>query len=350
MDPYQVKFFDENDKKQYQHFLKLNDHFLWYVSLEYKHLLENYLNVKSIYILVKKGNEIIGCLPLMQSSNNTYGAILNSLPFYGSNGGFLIDKNHLIKEGTQIMRLMLKSLLSYIKKNNIGAITLITSPFDNLSKEFLEDNFKFTFSDFRIGQITPLPAKSDDLMAKFENPRPRNIRKAIKSKVKIRQSNSNEDFDFLASTHQQNIQSIGGQSKTKLFFEYIKKIIPKEKYTIFVAEIEGKRVAALLLFYFNKTVEYFTPCTVFEYRNLQPSSLLIYEAMKDAIEKKLKYWNWGGTWESQKGVYEFKKKWGAEDKKYFYYSKILNFNIYKQSTDELMKLYPNFYIYPFNKN
>lgn len=349
MDSYQLKFLDEKDKKQYQRFLEVNHNFLWYTSLEYKLLLENYLNAKSRYILVKKENEIVGCLPLMESRNDSFGAVLNSLPFYGSNGGFLIDKNYLKKEGTQIMNLLLQSLLSYVKQNNIGAITIITSPFNSYSEEFLEENFKFTFSDFRIGQITPLPANKDDLIGKFENPRPRNIRKAIKSGVVIRQSISDEDFDFLAKTHQQNIQSIGGQSKTKLFFEYIKKIIPKEKYSIYIAEIEGKKVAALLVFYFNKTVEYFTPCSVFEYRKQQPASLLIFEAMKDAIEKNYKYWNWGGTWESQKGVYDFKKKWGANDMRYSYYTMLINKEILGLSSDQLLKLYPNFYVLPFNQ-
>ena len=43
------------------------------------------------------------------------------------------------------------------------------------------------------------------------------------------------------------------------------------------------------------------------------SSLLIFEVMLDAVEKNYEYWNCEGTWESQKGVYDFKKKWGAND-------------------------------------
>ncbi len=349
MSQHQIKLFEESDKKHYQSFLEENDHFLWYVSIDYKRLLESYLNVNSLYFLVKKEGSIVGCLPLMESRNTPLGTIINSLPFYGSNGSFLIDKKVKKDETIEIMNLLLKSLLSHIDKKNVAALTLITSPFDLYSKEFLEDNFKFTFSDFRIGQITPLPDNIEDLLVKFENPRPRNIRKAIKSGVMIRRSTSNEDFNFLATTHQQNIESIGGKSKSKLFFECVKQLVPKENYSLFVAEIKEKKVAALLLFYFNKTVEYFTPCSIFEYRNLQPSSLLIFEAMKDAVEKNYQYWNWGGTWESQKGVYDFKKKWGAIDKKYYYYSKIMNPEIYNYQSEDLINMYPSFYTYPFNK-
>jgi len=71
--------------------------------------------------------------------------------------------------------------------------------------------------------------------------------------------------------------------------------------------------------------------------------------MKDAIEKNYRYWNWGGTWKSQKGVYDFKKKWGASDKKYYYYSKIINPKILNQQAVSLLNRYPNFYTLPFEK-
>ena len=207
-------------------------------------MLESYLNVKSVYILVKKENEIIGCLPLMESCNFTFGNVLNSLPFYGSNGGFLIDKKYLIKEGTQIMNLLLKYLQSYINENNIGAITLITNPFNSYSKAFLEDNFNYTFSDFRIGQITPLPARSDDLLTMFENPRPRNIRKALKSGVTIRQSTSDEDFDFskYAST---KYSKYWWEIKVKIIFDHIKKLFQKRTIQYY-----SRNKRRLLLYYF----------------------------------------------------------------------------------------------------
>ena len=71
--------------------------------------------------------------------------------------------------------------------------------------------------------------------------------------------------------------------------------------------------------------------------------------MQDAIDEGYQNWNWGGTWKTQKGVYDFKKKWGASDKKYFYFTKIINKDIIKLSPDKLMNNYPNFYTLPFEK-
>ena len=38
---------------------------------------------------------------------------------------------------------------------------------------------------------------------------------------------------------------------------------PEKDYNIYVAKLDNKKIASLLLLYFNKTVEYFTP-TVLE--------------------------------------------------------------------------------------
>ena len=83
-----------------------------------------------MYLLVKKEDIILACLPLMESNKSDLGTIINSLPFYGSNGSFLLDKNLKNEETLQIMNLLLKSLLSYVDQNEVAAITLITSPFD----------------------------------------------------------------------------------------------------------------------------------------------------------------------------------------------------------------------------
>ena len=104
-----------------------------------------------------------------------------------------------------------------------------------------------------------------------------------------------------------------------------------------------------MLFYFNKSVEYYTPVIVNEYRNLQPLSLLIFEAIKDALKGGYEIWNWGGTWPTQDGVYHFKKMWGSEDLKYFYYVKIFNKDILKIESTILQEEYPYLYCYPFNK-
>lgn len=330
--------FNEHNK-----FVIRNQDFLWYVSLSFKIFFPEYLKADSLYYIVFLDQKIVGCLPVFEKKIFKYGSALNSLPYFGSNGAFLLDYCLSLQEKNKVMSMLLSEVIRYSELKKIAALTIITSPLDNFSSLFLESNFNATFKDFRIGQLTSLRKNKEDLIKIFSNPRPRNIRKAIKSNVSIRIGNSRNDFDFLFNTHKKNMEISGGKHKEVSFFNLIyNKEIPKE-HKLYIAEIDGKKVAALLLFYLNQTVEYFTPCILNEFRNPQASSLLIYEAIKDAIDDGFSYWNWGGTWEEQKGVYDFKKKWGAIEKKYEYFTKVFNHDIIELPSNTLLDLYPNFY-------
>lgn len=120
-------------------------------------------------------------------------------------------------------------------------------------------------------------------------------------------------------------------------------------YNIYIAKLDEKKIGALLLFYYNETVEYFTPAAVSKYRNIQALPLIIYQAMCKANAKGYKWWNWGGTWLTQDGVYKFKNKFGAIDKEYNYFIKINNEDIYSSTKKELLEEYDNFYVIPFDK-
>ena len=113
---------------------------------------------------------------------------------------------------------------------------------------------------------------------------------------------------------------------------------------------EGEPVSGLLLFYYNGTVEYFTPVIKPEHRNTQALALVIYEAMADAISnKQCNNWNWGGTWLSQGGVYDFKKRWGTTDYPYYYYTKVFNDGVRSSSKEDLLKDYQGFFVLPFRE-
>ncbi len=332
-------------------FSGLNKAWLYY-SEPYRNLLEQYAGCQTICFFLKdeKGN-ILGAFPLAVSMGK-YGKVANSLPYYGSNGSVIFDKNntagYMVEE---IISRLTEEVIAWIEKEGCVASNFVTHPFYPEVSDWFSGNLKFDFKDERIGQITPLPVEiSNDeaLVSLFDDPRPRNIRRALKAGIKVRKSHDEADMEFLFRVHKENIESIGGKAKDYRFFESVSKLIPREMYGVWVAETEGKPIAALLLFYFNQTIEYFTPATLHEYRNLQPSSLLIFEAMKEGVKSGFTFWNWGGTWKTQTGVYDFKKKWGAQDFPYEYYCRIYDKSLLNLTATELGDAYPHFYVLPFS--
>jgi lipid II:glycine glycyltransferase (peptidoglycan interpeptide bridge formation enzyme) len=139
-------------------------------------------------------------------------------------------------------------------------------------------------------------------------------------------------------------------AKPYRFFELVTEFYRYgEDYDIFTALVNGSEVAYLLVFYFGDKVEYFTPCVDAENRGSQPLSLLIFEAMKKAISRKMRIWNFGGTWKGQEGVYQFKKSWGSQDVPYRYFIQVNNDRLTKLTRDELAGEYPYFYVIPYER-
>ncbi len=349
---YHIDILDDTAGTGYEALLLSEGSSLFYVSPAYIKLITAHLNAEPYYVVATgEGGEVYGALPFIIIPNETYGPVANSLPFFGSNGGPVVLASLHDREKDLVRGQLMDAAMQLIRSKGCVAVTFITNPLDPGAHEWMDRHFPATYTDSRIGQITELPEAGgeEELMKIFEDPRPRNIRKAIKSGVNCYVSHAAEDMDFLYRVHYDNITSIGGQTKRKDFFTAIDRSIDRDQYNLYIAQKDGRKIAALLLFYYNKTVEYFTPATIHEFRNIQPSSLLIFEAMQHAAAQGYRYWNWGGTWQSQTGVYGFKKKWGAKDFPYFYHTLILDDKVLALSPEALVREYPFTYVFPFGR-
>lgn len=315
----------------YEAFLRGSGGAMFYHSLKHIEFLKAFTNSEQETVLAIEGEKVVGCLPML-AKNGKYGKVLNSLPFYGSHGAILSDSI----QGKEA----LEGYLHKIKDQFLSSV-FIMNPFH--ADESANYGVKV---DERIGQITYLPSDVDQLISIFHFKTRNMVRKGEKSGADVKISNT--DFDFLYETHAENMSKIGGKPKPREFFHLIPKFFEAEKdFNIFTAELNGTKIAALLVFYFKDTVEYYTPVIVNEYRDSQVLSFIIYRVMLDAISKGFKVWNWGGTWKTQEGVYRFKSRWGAQDKHYNYYMSYQN-ELFKHPLKDLTPEYPWFYIGPYS--
>lgn len=324
----------------YEVFLKSHDAALIYYSIKFKKFLEEQTGATGLYFIVLDENDnVCGILPLM-IKDGPFGRVLNSLPYYGSNGGILANCD-------KAKDLLFDKYQEIINSGDYASATLIENPLD---KKYPYHRINATELDYRIGQWTNIIgdyAELEDLMFRFDSKTRNIIRKAVKSQVEV--TIENDKFDFLKETHFANMEAIGGLAKSNSFFDNVQRLFEAGiDYNIYVARIGDELIAATLIFYFGKVVEYYTPVIVKEYRSYQPLSYIIAKAMFDANKLGYHWWNWGGTWKSQSGVYEFKSKWGTVDKEYKYYVSLKDKKFYNCSKDELLKHYSGFYILPFS--
>lgn len=323
----------------YTGYLASHPNALLYYSLNYHHFLKTLLNCQAHYLVAQDKGKVVGILPLMSQARNGY-TVYNSLPFFGSHGGPLADNGQIEAE-------LLHAYNEIVARQETSASTLISHPFIQTPAHLIKHNY----TDCRIGMWTDLSfthSVKNELLDKIHPSARRNINRALKENFTVKVMNDRlADLQIL---HQDNMQRIGGTAKTSAFFSYIPKyFIPGKDYNLYVALCGEKIIAALLLFYFGSVVEYFIPAIHDEYKTTQPLSLLIFQAMQDAAQKGFKLWNWGGTWQAQTGVYQFKKKWATLECQYHYYTQVNQEQLTYFNKEKLLSYFPNFYVLPFEQ-
>lgn len=315
---------------------------LVYSSSGYVGLVSAETSSQPYWIVSREEGRIVSALPLLVRSGSL-GPVVNSLAYYGSNGGIITHG-----ESRHAKLAALEAYRAFCERIGAVASTLITNPLLRDS-DFYARHLPHDLRDERIGQVTFFPEDADavSLMRRFAEPRPRNIRKAQRDGIAVERSQAPEALAFVHATHHQNLCSIGGLPKRAAFFAAVPEHLPPDGWQVFLAVRGGDWIAALLLLYFNGTVEYYTPCVVQSHRSSQALSLLIYQAMLDAMRRGFTRWNWGGTWLTQSGVYSFKKKWGTTDLPYFYFTRVYDPAVAHATREQLLAEYPGFFVLPF---
>lgn len=345
-----VEVLTPESEQDYDNFVRSIPTSLFYASLGYRTLLTHFLAAEEHYLIARDSDQrIVGVLPAFVLEVPGKGCVANSLPFYGSHGGVVTSDTSGL-----VAKCLLEHFRDFATARRCLTSTIISSPFDTNLLPYYGDSTSYKMTDSRIGQLTRLPKGNDESSALVMNALPsktRNmVRKAEKLGIKVTANRQDGAMLFLANTHEANMAKIGGIAKPKHFFSMIEEKLEYEtNYRIYTASYEGRTVAALLLFYFNQMVEYFTPVIVEQYRSSQPLSLLIYRAMSDAVTQGFEWWNWGGTWHTQDGVYRFKQSWGAIDMPYRYFTNVMDLSILTWDKNLILSTFPYFYVVPFDQ-
>jgi hypothetical protein len=321
---------------------------MFYATSAYRGLLERFTGSTARYAAARDGDgKIVAMLPAFTSVPAGAPPVMNSLPFYGSNGGIVGS----FSEGVSAS--LIADFDAQARTQGCAAATIISSPFDSLEQiQWYRDHTCSDLQDERIGQITFLPTDASALPVFVEQECHLMVRRALKKARQLGVTvmrTDREGLPFVAEVHRENMQSINGRAKPARFFDLVGDVLDSDRhYGVFTAFIGAEPVAALLVLYCNRTVEYFTPVIKAEHRSSQALSLVIYEAMHQAIAAGYRQWNWGGTWATQDGVYAFKNRWAARDMPYHYFTRVYDRAVLQCTQAELLERYPYFYVVPFS--
>ncbi len=314
----EVRPLTASDHADYERLLREQDATLIYPSLEYRDFLSRVVPGESHYLLAFDGVRIEGVLPYFRMAVAGEGAVINSLPWYGSHGGCtLADPLRL-----DVREALLRRYVQEVSAPGVLSATMILTPNEEPWQAQYREILQPCAQDRRIGQVSTLPDDGPDVSGRLERmftPKTRNVvRKALKQGVTPVVTEDEWAWRFLCETHQENLRALNGRAKPWEHFLAMRHAFPEPMRRLWVAVLDREPVAALLLLYFHRTVEYWVPAIRQEARPRQPLSCLIVHAMEDAVRRGYRWWNWGGTWATQSSLHHFKAGWGAVDRPYAY--------------------------------
>jgi hypothetical protein len=323
----------------YDEFIRSHPASLFYHSWRYKEFLKALIGCEEEYLIARDGDTIRGALPLMRTAGER--RIYNSLPFFGTSAGILATDEAAFAD-------LADAYNAIATRPTTVAATIVGSQFGpRRDAELLTHNHR----DARIAQLTPLPSAGTDvesaLLALFDPSARRNIGKARAQGVSVDVDPT--QLPRLREMHRAGMAAIGGTPKPDRFFDLVPEhFASPEDFVLYVARRDGAVIAALLLFHLSQTVEYYMPAVDLPFRSLQPLPLLVATAMADAVRRGMRWWNWGGTWPAQTGVYRFKRKWGAVERPYAYYTQLNDDTLRAWPRERVLANWPYFFVLPFS--
>jgi hypothetical protein len=270
----------------------------------------------------------VGYLPLFAQSSAQGLIVINSSPFFGSHGGPIVSR--LAAEFDAVVSALLAEAMKFAVDRGAASITIVENPLAPLDEMVLATH-GWNPVDDRIGQFTYLPTVTDMETAQYAlmemlHVKTRNaIRKGQRLAQVFERRIDAAALEWLQGVHAKSITSLGGIPKSLEVFKCLQEQLKWDiGARLYVGSKNGEPVSGLLLLLHGDTVEYFTPVVADVYKDQQVLSALILQAMAEAVVEGRKIWNWGGTWRTQEGVYRFKNRFGAVDRPYRYFTKILD--------------------------
>jgi hypothetical protein len=339
MAPVVIESFAPHYEEKWDAYLTTHSNALFYSTCRFRRFLARLLGCDDCSLLSFRDGTPTGVLPLMAMGERDQ-RVYNSLPFFGTSAGILADD-------AQSYRRLVEAYNDLAMASGTAAATIIGSQFGEWPEATA---LVHTHLDSRVAQLTRLPTTSEprsEILRTIEGSARRNVKKAEAAGVVVETDAG--AVETLGALHEARMHDIGGRTKPSAFFRLLPgSFAATRDYEIYIARLSGRPVAALLLFYFNGIAEYYMPAVDPDASDLQPLALVLVEAMTDACRRGIRWWNWGGTWHAQTGVYRFKRKWGADERTYYYRTQLNESRLLTWTAGELEDAFPYFFVVPFS--
>jgi lipid II:glycine glycyltransferase (peptidoglycan interpeptide bridge formation enzyme) len=352
------------DEEQWNNVVKESTNGTFYHTWEWKEVIEKGLNSEAFPVIVEDENKLVGVFPFfirnafedskiniyLPSISNKYQIGCSPHQKIYSFGGPCVLSS--IEDSEKIYNLMFDFIEKYTKKKK-SIIDHWIHPYHNSLDSVLIQNGYYRKRNKKTAIIN-IDKDLDEICRGFKKQYRRDIKHSIRSGVIISESNGDiSDIDLYYNKFQKvlidrivertnnNYGMVYNAAVPYAYFKAIYEILfPKKLAKLFFAEYKGKKIAALINFYYKDTIYIGNISGVYgEYGTLNANRLLIWRTIVDGKENGFRRYDLSGlTPDTESGEYFFKTGFNGEILETGQYKKTFRLKRIKQLNKIINKL------------
>lgn len=311
------KILEENDKENYEEFVKKNPKGHFMQSLKWHEIKIDWNN--EVVLSINEKNEIMGSISILVRKL----PYIKSTIMYAPRGPVcdIYDENvwNDLIDGIKILakkhHAFILRIDSDVKNDDIK--------FKELAKRLgfkVKDNIKRFSDGIQPRYVFRLDVKGkteEELLKSFHEKTRYNIRLSTRKGVTIKDGTKEDLKDF-----HKIMQETGKRDRFGIrplsYFEKMYDVLSPDNMKILMAYYDGKPIAGTIPIMYGNKVWYLYGASSNEYRNVMPNYMLQFEMIKLALERDADIYDFRGVEEFEDetkpeyGVYKFKKGFNGE--------------------------------------
>jgi len=300
-----VPFFGD-DKDLWNEWVTSNPWASFYHLWEWGDVLCKTYRYQRYYFAVKRGEEIVGVLPLIYIRSRIFADKLVSLPF-AEYGGPLLANSIDSSDVKLTLAIFSKRLSALARVLGVDYVELRQPKFP-LSLMFRTSVFRpmRRYLTFEVD----LTKGESELWRSLDKKCRNAIRKAMKSGVRIKKV----DFDDIGQYYRLHLDTEnrhGSPPHSKAFFENVFDMFKRKGLHMTLALSDGKAIGGIIVFYLGNKLYWFNNVMDRKYSRLNPTNLLLWHLIKWGMENDFATLDLGQTRPEDGGIYHFKSGWAG---------------------------------------
>ena len=285
------EFYTDAGRDAWQRYITASGDCGIYHDIGWKHAIERAYGHKTPYLIARTNGNVTGVLPLVLTRSRLFGSALTSLPF--------LDFAGISADDAASAEALLVSAAELGERHAVDYVEF-------RQREPLEPDLET--STHKVLMTLSLAPDEDSVWSNLSSERRNRVRRALKSGLSVEEADGsrlNEFYDIWV----RNMRDLGSPPHSKNFFQQVLDAFSGRSSLLMVCH-DGRYIGAALALFSHDTMVVPWVSSLRQHFKLYPNNILYWEAMRIAVGKGIKTFDFGRSTEGS-GTYQFKQRWGA---------------------------------------